>query len=221
MSEGIPIIFLAGMASDARFFEPQLNAFPNLRVQPWIAPFGNESVQAYAARLAPFADPGRPCLIGGASFGGIVALELASHLDARACILISSIRSPAGLPWRWRLQQPLALLGPEVLRRAAMASAWIARRLNATKTARYLNRLASPAAAFERWALCATVCWSPNPESRKVRVFHIHGSADPIFPLKLAQPDVVVPGGAHALTLTSPAAVNEFISDILRTIAKE
>ena len=107
MDTDIPIILLSGMASDERLFEPQLDAFPNLRVQPWIAPLSGESLRAYAVRLAPMVDPGVPCIVGGASFGGVVALELAQHLPALACILIGSIRSPSGLPRRKLPSSPI------------------------------------------------------------------------------------------------------------------
>src|SRR4051812_39953876 len=109
MRDGVPIVLLSGMAADERLFEPQMEAFRNLRVQPWIDPLPRESIRAYAARLAPLIDPGVPCIVGGASFGGVVALELAQHLRSLACILIGSIHSPSGLPWRWRLLWPVAL----------------------------------------------------------------------------------------------------------------
>ena len=123
MGEGVPIILLSGMAADERLFESQLAAFPELRVQPWIQPIPGESLRAYAARLVPLVNPGRPCIVGGASFGGVVALELAAHLPALACVLIGSIRSPAGLPRRWRLLRPVALLGPDALRVLAALAA--------------------------------------------------------------------------------------------------
>ncbi|HEX4606599.1 MAG TPA: alpha/beta hydrolase [Urbifossiella sp.] len=110
---GVPIILLSGMAADERLFAAQVAAFPTLRVQPWVAPLPGESLRAYAARLAPVVDPGRPCLVGGASFGGVVALELAPHLPALGCVLIGSIRSPTGLPRRWRALRRMAL--PEAI----------------------------------------------------------------------------------------------------------
>lgn len=209
-----PIIMLSGMAADERLFAPQIAAFPNLRVQPWIPPLRGESLRAYAARLAPVVDPGRPCLVGGASFGGVVALELATHLPALACVLIGSIRSPAGLPRRWRRLVPLARLGPDVLGILAAAGAL----LTTGGTARRLRRLARPEAAFVRWAMCAVLHWRSSPAARRVRVFHIHGSDDRVLPARLARPGVVVPGGAHALTLFNPTAVNGFLAAVLRQV---
>jgi pimeloyl-ACP methyl ester carboxylesterase len=207
------------MAADERLFASQVAAFPGLRVQSWVPPLRGESLRGYAARLAPLVDPGRPCIVGGASFGGIVALELAAHLPALACILIGSVRSPSGLPWRWRLLQPVAAFDPNALRVLAALVARFGRRLVSAGTARRLQRLSRPEAAFVRWAMCAAVRWRPSPATRRVRVFHIHGAADRVLPVALAHPDFVVPGGGHALSLFSPAAVNEFVAGVVRAVA--
>jgi pimeloyl-ACP methyl ester carboxylesterase len=220
MANGIPIILLSGMAADERLFTSQLAAFPNLRVQPWIPPRPGASLREYAARLAPLIDPRRPCIVGGASFGGLVALELVRHLPVRSCILIGSVRSPADLPWRWRVLRPVALLGPDALRVLAAASATFGRRFLARGRLRALRRLASPEAEFLRWALCAVMRWRPGPIPRGVPVYHIHGSADRVLPVARARPDVVVPGGAHALSLFNPTAVNDFIAGVVRAVLK-
>jgi pimeloyl-ACP methyl ester carboxylesterase len=216
LGHDIPIILLSGMAADERLFESQLAAFPNLRVQPWIPPQPGESLRKYAARLAPLIDPGRPCLVGGASFGGVVALEVATHISALGCILIGSVRSPSGLPWRWRLLHPVAALGPDTVRHLAKLIAWLGRPCLSARALRRLQRLSRSGAAFVRWAMCAVVRWRPSPAVRQVRVFHIHGAADQMLPIGLARPDVVVPDGGHALSLFSPQAVNEFIADVVR-----
>ncbi len=218
MSEGIPIILLSGMAAEERLFGPQLKQFPNLRVQPWIDPLPGESLRAYAARLAPLADPGRPCIVGGASFGGVVALELAGHVSALACVLIGSIRSPSGLPRKWRLLQPLAHFGPDTLRLLATAGAYFGRWFMKGGTLRRLQRLSRPEASFVRWAMCAVVQWRPSPATARVPIYQIHGAADRELPVTLSRPDVVVPSGGHALSLFSPAAVNEFLAHVIHEV---
>lgn len=150
MGKDVPIILLSGMAADERLFEAQVAAFPNLQVQPWMPPLPGESLRQYAARLAPLVDPGRTCLVGGASFGGVVALELAARLSALGCILIGSIRSPAGLPWQWRLLQPFATFGPETLRVLAGLAARLGRPILSAGRVRRLERLSCPKAAFVR-----------------------------------------------------------------------
>jgi pimeloyl-ACP methyl ester carboxylesterase len=210
---------LSGMAADERLFEPQRARFPSLRVQPWIDPLPGESIRGYAARLARHADSGVPCIIGGASFGGIVALEMAAHLPAVACVLIGSVRSPVELSWKWRVMWPLGLIGPDRLATLARFAARCGRRFVSGGTVRRWQRLARPEAAFVRWAMCALTRWRPRPPNSRVPVFHIHGANDRTLPVELTRPDVVVPTGGHALTLFSPAAVNDFLADVLRRVA--
>jgi pimeloyl-ACP methyl ester carboxylesterase len=215
---GIPIILLSGMAADERLLEAQADAFPEVRVQPWLPPRPGESLRAYAARLAGLVDPGRPCIVGGASFGGVVALEMAPRLQTLACVLIGSVRSPMGLPRRWRLLGLVALFGPGTLRVIAALGARFGRWFLPAKVLRRLRRLSRPEAAFVRWAMCAVAKWRPGPDAPRVRVYHIHGAADRVLPVELGRPDVVVPGGSHALTLFSPAAVNEFLAGVVRAV---
>jgi pimeloyl-ACP methyl ester carboxylesterase len=214
----IPILLLSGMAADARLFEPQLARFSNLRVLPWIEPLPDESLRAYAARLARAVDPGCRCIVGGASFGGIVALEMAAHLQAAACVLIGSIRSPAELSWRWRILRPLAVLGPDRLGALAGLVGRYAAPLLGRGTVRRLRGLARAEAAFVRWAMCAVLRWWPSPATRRVRIFQIHGEVDRVLPVTRTRADVIVPGGAHALTLFNPAAVNSFIAEVVERV---
>lgn len=218
MVHDLPIILLSGMAADERLFESQLAAFPNLRVQPWVPPLPGESLRQYALRLAPAVDPGRPCLVGGASFGGVVALELATHVPAIGCILIGSLRSPSGLPLRWRLLRPLAMFGPNAIKTLAGMTVRLGRSFLSTGIRRWLQRLSSPNAEFERWAICAVLRWRPSRAVRKVRVFQIHGDADKVLPVRRTAAEVIVPNGEHALAMSSPSAVNAFIASVLQKL---
>ena len=106
-----PLVLLSGLAADARIFTPQKVAFPQLHCPAWLPPHHQESIDDYAKRLAAKFDAG-PCIIGGASFGGIVALHMAKHVDAQAVILIGSIKSPSQLPMYARCARPLRFLIP-------------------------------------------------------------------------------------------------------------
>jgi len=215
MSEDLPILLLSGMGADERLFAPQRAEFPNLRVPAWIDPLPGESLRFYAARLARRVDPGRPCLVGGASFGGIVALEMAPHLQARACVLIASVRSPDELPWGWRALRVVTAFSPEHLGIAAgLVARYLAPSLP-TETRQRLQRLSRPKAAFVRWASWAVSQWWPSPAARRVQVFHIHGALDRTLPVWYTRPDVVVPRGGHLLPRTHAAEVNCFLRENL------
>jgi hypothetical protein len=218
MPESLPILFLSGMATDERLFEPQIAAFPSSKVVPWVEPLAGESLVGYAARLAPMVDPGVPCVIGGASFGGAVSLEMAPYLQTRACILIGSLKPPSGIPLKWRLCRPFASLGPNALRLFAWVVSRFGRRILSAGTIRRCSRLASPEFSFVRWAMCVILQWRPSEATHQVPVFQIHGSADDVLPCKRSGADEIVPGGPHALTLFRSAQVNAFIEKSIRQV---
>ena len=78
----LPLILFSAMGADASIFLPQKLAFQNLIVPEWPKPVEDDNLASYCSRLAAATDPGCPCIVGGASFGGVVALEMTRHLDA-------------------------------------------------------------------------------------------------------------------------------------------
>ena len=93
-----PLILLPGLGATSEIFAPQRLAFPNLQTPEWPDPGKNETLAAYASRMAARIDPGVSCVVGGISFGGILATELCRHLDASHCALISTVRHPKYMP---------------------------------------------------------------------------------------------------------------------------
>ncbi|MHC4177317.1 MAG: alpha/beta fold hydrolase, partial [Planctomycetota bacterium] len=91
------LILLPGLGADQRQFEPQRSAFSDVLVPPWIVPKREEKLPDYAARLSETIVPTRPMVLGGSSFGGMVAWEMARYLEPDAVVLIGSCRSPKAL----------------------------------------------------------------------------------------------------------------------------
>jgi hypothetical protein len=57
MSSNFQLVLFPGLGADYRLLEPQLAAFPQLIVPPWIPPRKNESLPSYAARMAETITP--------------------------------------------------------------------------------------------------------------------------------------------------------------------
>ena len=207
-----PLILLPGMGADDRLFHYQKAAFPNLIIPSWIEPDPNENLSDYAKRLAHLVDTGVPCFVGGASFGGIVALEMMPHLQTMACFLIGSIRSPDQLPLRIRMFRPLSRLRPDQFARVARLCLRLSNPSLPRWASRRLNQYAEPSAKFLRWASLAVLAWKPKMDERRP-LYHIHGEFDRTFPVSLTTPDVIVRGGDHMLPFTFPKQVNEFLRE--------
>ena len=217
----LPLILFSGLGADASIFAPQKARFPHLIVPDWATPQPNDSLSQYCERMAASLSVTGPCVIGGASFGGIVALEIARYLNPQAVLLIGSVREPAHLPPHVRALHPLrgivdwlpmaifqwsaAPLGTRIGRRLAPHLGGLARQFSDADR------------AVLRWSMRQILLWS-DPPVVTCPVFRIHGDRDRVLPLR-GRPDVVIPGGGHVISLTHPEQVNAFIDQCLLKVS--
>ncbi|QDV44544.1 Alpha/beta hydrolase family protein [Stieleria neptunia] len=216
-----PLVLLSGLAADARIFAPQKISFPQMHCPGWLEPERSETINDYAGRLAETLD-NDPCIIGGASFGGIVALHLAEHVDARAVILIGSIRAPSQLPMFARCARPLGFLIPFIPVRLLQV---LTRPIATPFGKRHAPFVYGLACQFRdsnpvvfKWSLRRILDWSITPKV-SCPVFQLHGDRDWTLPLRYTDPDEIVAGGGHVLSITHPAEVNSYIRQILNEVA--
>ena len=212
------LLLLPGVGADRRLFDAQRSCAADVNVIEWIAPATrDEPLTDYAVRLAATIDASRPFFIGGASFGGMVALELARHVRPLAVILIASCRSPSLLPRHYRQLSAFAHLLPARTFTSALArTRLITSRFGLrTRDERQLfgEMLRATPPPFVQWACRAIFAW-PGAADLDVPVHHIHGADDRIIPLRCVRPDVVLPGGGHLLNVTHHAEVNAFIDHV-------
>ncbi|MFZ6712881.1 alpha/beta fold hydrolase [Undibacterium sp. TC9W] len=211
----LPIIFFPGINGDARIFAEQLKAFPTLMVAQWLPPTRSESMAAYAKRMARAADPGGLCLIGGTSFGGIIALEAAHHLQAQACLLFASSRDAHGLPTSLRMARQLGkLISADTIWKWTMQ--WQDVSIASLPSARYKRQRLSPAQQhFRDWALSALLGWKPAPAA--CPVMQLHGSRDNVFAARRSKADSIIAGAGHVMTRTHSEEANQFIDGAIKT----
>jgi len=215
------LVLLPGVGADCRQWEPQELAFPGLMVPPWIPPLRGDTLTTYAARLAETVPRRKPLILGGSSFGGMLACEMARYLQPRAVILIGSCRSPKSLnrgvlslrpilcrvPWLGiRITKPLAPFAVQTFRNLKPEF----RRLCAT-----MFQEADP--RLMKWAIGAILRWQPTPLAG-TPVFHIHGQRDRMIRASMVAPDCLVPDGGHLINLSNAAQVNDFIRKVLMSV---
>ena len=204
------------MGADERVFLPQLKAFSNLIVPRWIEPEPRETLKGYAARMAARVDPHGPCFVGGASFGGMLAIEMTHHLEARCCFLIGSVASPAEYPF-W-----LTLLrgAPEVARVFPFGAFTGASALLLASWPRgfspyfrgFAEQIAQADPRFLRWATTAMLQWqAPTPPA--IPIYRLHGAKDRILPIRNRKGVQIFPDGGHLISLSHGPAVNRFLRE--------
>ncbi|EMI18239.1 hypothetical protein RMSM_04843 [Rhodopirellula maiorica SM1] len=219
-----PLILFSGLAADANVFTPQKVAFPQLVVPTWPKPQPNDTLDSYCDRLAENLRSHGDAIIGGASFGGIIALHVAQRHRPLGVILIGSVRSPAELSRIAKLSRPLKPLVPLIPVRLLQFSCIPLTTKIASRVSRHLSGLArqfrgSDPTVF-KWSLARILDWNTSPVV-ECPVFHIHGDRDRVLPMRYTQPDTVVAGGGHVISLTHPADVNKFIrSAIAKTMSE-
>ena len=208
------ILLLTGMTPDRRLFERLLPLLPTAVVVDWIQPTPRESIVSYAQRLSKSIPRDDSTVVCGVSFGGIIGRELANFMNAKACVLVSSVRSPCELPPWFRMFRILAPRTTEAAMKAtgALATYW-PRRLKTPSTWR-LMKLAGTSGEWHRWATAAVLDWKPSTEAERIPLFQIHGDRDSTFPIQYTEADTVIRGGGHILPLTHSEEIAEILGQI-------
>ncbi|MEM6778670.1 MAG: alpha/beta hydrolase [Planctomycetota bacterium] len=204
-------------------FAFQRHAFPQLVVPKWPKPQGDDTLDTYSERLAHEWRTSGDIVVGGASFGGIVALHVAKHLDPKAVILIGSIRSPAELPHLVRCLRPFAILARFAPLRLLKLCCLPLHLSIARRLVPHLHGLARQFQGCDpvvfRWSLARILDWSSTPTAN-CPTFQIHGERDFVLPRRYTNPDRVIRGGGHVISLTHPSQVTEFIQFTLDQISE-
>ena len=216
MNPAFQLILLPGLGADYRLLEPQRQEFPQLVVPPWIPPRKSESLPAYAARMAETIRPSRdvPLVLGGVSFGGMMAYEMARYVKPDVVVLVASCRTRSGLRPAFRAGRGLLAIAPvQLWEIAKLLSGPVVRMRPGVPLARKdlaIRMFKETDSSFMHWTLQAILNWQPTPLDG-TRVLQIHGGRDRLIPARSVQPDVLIPDGGHLINVTHASQVNAFM----------
>jgi pimeloyl-ACP methyl ester carboxylesterase/N-acetylglutamate synthase-like GNAT family acetyltransferase len=216
------LVLLPGLGTTGQLFDPRRRALPSLEVPPWLEPEPGETLPAYGRRMAAaLHSTGPDVVLGGVSFGGMVAIEMARHAPVRALVLIASCATGLALT---RAARILARAGSAVPARALRpprviwpAVAWAFGAQAGPDRAFLYDLIATSRPAFAKWALGAIADWRPS-DLPACPVRHIHGSADRLIHVCRVQPDLVVAGAGHLINVTHAEEVNAFLAEALASV---
>jgi pimeloyl-ACP methyl ester carboxylesterase len=208
--------FIPGMAADKRvFLHIQLPAGFEPVYLDWLPPNREESLPAYAMRLAKHIDTTQPFVLIGLSFGGMLAIEIAKQYPCAATILISSIPLSAHLPRYFRMAAKLRLhkyVPIALIKAGAKAKRLITREQSEDKKM-LLQIIDESDNNLVRWSMYAILNW--QNETLPPQVWHIHGAGDGVLPIRFTQPTHVIPNGGHMMVMTSAADINQILARLL------
>ena len=228
----IRTFLLPGIAADAELLEPQARALgPELVVPPWIDPAAkSETLAAYAGRFAEtlgLPAGGEPYAVGGVSFGGMLALELARVLEPAPAlvVLVSSARSGEAIPRPlWYAEKLAAILDPwwmrELSRGVAQPFTW-GDGGAAASAERFRAMVGRLNPDFFQWSVDACVSWEGPGAMTECfpPIAQIHGGDDGVVRCFPEQCDRVIEGAGHLMNITHADGVNRFVFEAVSRAA--
>jgi len=217
-------VLLPGLGLTGEMLRPQVEAYGDaVDVPHWLEPRPNEALDDYARRwaeqLGPELPNDQPVFLGGVSFGGIVALEMARHLNPRATFLIASATHQQAIPLKARIAAALTGRLPEHLLRRLVPKAAVmlaCREQMDDRNFALMRRMGRYTdVSFLKWAVQALMDWTAHEAlaNQPQPVYRIHGRRDWLLPPEREHVDHLIPDGRHLINLTHPRTVNRFLAD--------
>ncbi|HEX6889921.1 MAG TPA: alpha/beta hydrolase [Chryseolinea sp.] len=209
---GNELYLLSGLGADRRVFDfLDLHGFKLIHID-WIKPEKGEKIESYARRLLEQIRTSRPTMIG-VSFGGIIAIEIAKQIDTDKLILISSAKTKADIPLRYRLAGSFwnKLIPAPLYRKANVVVYWLFGVKNRKEKELLKAILEDADNDFVDWATNSIVNW--DNEILLPNVITIHGTADRLIPFNKA--DHKVDHGGHLMVVSKAKEVSRILRNIL------
>ncbi len=197
------IVLFPGLGANARMYDGISAQISNIVVPPWL-PVLNEDLSRYAQRYVDLGLVLPGDVIGGCSFGGALAQEIAALLPVKKVLLIGSCRSSRGISPALRQLAPIAPWLPITPQHARLAQWPIALKFGATQSQhrRVLHDMINKAEPrLIRWAIHALIHWRGCPPLT-APLAHVHGSRDQLMPATRSGADFIVPGAGHFIAVT-------------------
>lgn len=209
------VYFLSGLGADRRMFS-KLNLPDHLTIKhiDWIPQLKNESLANYASRLLMQIDTSKPFQLVGLSFGGIIATEISKIIKPTQIIIISSVSTCEQIPWYYKLAERLHLhlLLPNGLLKSSNAFTYWLFGIKTTEGKKLLKQiLFETDGKYLKWALVKIAAW--DNKIRTENLFHIHGTADKLLPIKFVQPDRKIIGGSHLMVYDKSEEISQLLTE--------
>jgi hypothetical protein len=216
----LTVYFISGLGADERVFE-KLKLLENITIKHvlWIEPLKNESLQNYCKRLAEQIDTSDEFVIIGMSFGGLAAVELSKIIHPKRIIIISTVATKKEFPLQFKLlrfSKLYKLITVSLLKIPMPVLYWFFG--VETKYEKHLLQsfIKTVSKNYLSWSIHEVLNW--KNEQRPANTFHIHGTADRIFPWKRTHADAIVKGGGHLMVHNRAEEISRIIMEYLFSI---
>jgi len=215
-TDKIHIYFVPGLAASSKIFEylklPE-NKF-ELHFLEWLIPLTlDESIEAYAKRMAAFVSEDNVVLVG-VSFGGIMVQEMSKFLNVKKVVIISSVKSKNEFSKRLQILQKTKaykLFPSKVVSNIEDFSVVVFGEFVKKRIELYKKYLSVRDELYLTWAIDHVLNWQQS--SSQKNIIHIHGMNDHIFPIKNIKNCIPIENGTHIMILNKAKTISKILSD--------
>ena len=210
-------VLIPGLGVDHRYFANIIDLLPDLQVLEFEELLTGETIEDYAERLGRQIEADGPIVLGGVSFGGMLASIMCRRVNPVALVLMSSTSRPDGLRysarvfewmtrfWPAALVQCVRRLGNRALQRLEPLPPDQVENFNAMFGVADLQHLRAGGRMIMDWRA---------PPQISCPRFHIHGSRDPLMSAAKVGATHIVRGAGHMMNLTHPEELRNFIREV-------
>jgi len=224
----MPKLFLfTGLGASVRLFERLRVPGVELSIVELTVPELGDDLPAYARRLGEAQGLTQDSLVGGCSFGGMIAAEIAMQCGARVCIQIGSALSPRQIPAHLKAAEWCSRLLPDFVFRHCPRDSRLLMRyfepLGATEREILMDMLLRADVTLVRRGAKMILRWR-GVSKLSCPHFIVHGDAD----RQIRAPRVsdvpaeavlqLIAGAGHVFTLTHAQAVSTFIGQAVERV---
>ena len=212
------VYFISGLGADQRLFARQISNGISLNILAWKAPLQNESIASYAQRMAAeIPDCPEGIILGGVSFGGMMAIEMSNFIKVKKVIIISSVKTCHELPPSitfWKHFPLHNILNGKMIAQFGKLSRFAFGPMNDEETRTFIDMADDANPELVKWASSQIVNWKNN--TYPINTIHIHGTNDHIFPIAhIKEPVIKIKNGSHVMIATCYQEVNEVLKKAL------
>lgn len=199
------LILFSGMGGDARLMRPLRVPGVEQLTPEHVEPLDGETLADHARRVADGHGIDAADVVGGASFGGMIAAEIARQRKVRGLVLLGSCTQPSRLPASYRFVEKLQPLIPDQLL-ALRTLRLLVRARFAPTTEEAMDTLIAmardcPPRQLREFARM-TMDWE-GADRVDCPVLALHGDGDAIIPPGAAREGhIVLKNAGHSFTLT-------------------
>ncbi|MDY0290917.1 MAG: alpha/beta hydrolase [Desulfuromonadaceae bacterium] len=225
----VRVVLLPGLATDERMYvgvQDALEKMPTgsifkLVTPHLLVPNKGENMEVYALRTAKALNIQTEDVIGGCSFGAMVASAIAAQVPVKGLVLLSGALDSSALASSGRMLNRIAPVIPFSWLQRVLASDWFLHSVFGAASPAEIKfgrdmLLDTPAQTLRRGGVLAATSRLTTPLS--IPIYALHGTDDRVLRTPEVENCKLLPDAGHGMVVSHPQEVAAFLCDSVAAI---